>query len=534
MSASREKKQRQNDPDQVLTQKQRKEQEEQQAAKRKVMFYTVIGVIAAVLVVVLLVWHSGVFQRSATAVSVAGRDYHATDVAYYYASAMQEAYSTSYGTTFNPREDLRTQYVDAEQTQSYHDRFLQQAVDSLVTVAAMENAAQADGYTLTDDGRQQVDAAIEAMKASARQYGYDYSGFLKANYGQYMTPSAYKTCLERDMLINGYYELVQERNAVSEADEQDYYQANADTLDSYDFRVIYINGAAPSGTDADGNPVEPTEAESAAALRAAKLQADRFAQAVEEARNPEDTFVELAPDYVSDSDRENYETNPDYSLAEAMVGSNAAYYGGAYFSWLSESGRKSGDVTVVESGSGYYVVLFLDRYLEEGGTADVRHILIKAELAAEDDPATADVDESKVPTQAALDAAKAEAQALLDQWKSGEQTAESFGALATEHSDDSGSASNGGLYEAVYHGRMFPGFNDWILDPARQPGDTTLIENPQEGQQGWHVVYFQGWNTPLWQSTASDAVLSERMTQWLDGLTEGLEATQGSGVQYVG
>jgi len=533
MSASREKKQRQNDPDQGLTQKQRKEREEQQAAKRKGMLYAAIGVVVAVLVVVLLVWHSGIFQRSATAVSVAGRDYHATDVAYYYAAAMQEAYSTSYG-AFDPRGDLRTQYVDANQTMSYHDRFLQSAVDSLVTVAAVENAAQAEGYTLTEDGRQQVEAAIEAMKASARQYGYDYAGFLKANYGQYMTPSAYKTCLERDMLINGYYDLMQERMAVSEEDEQAYYQEHADTLDSYDFRVVYINGSAPSGTDSDGNPVEPTEEESAAALQAAKLQADRFAAALREARDPEAAFVELAPDYVAESNRESYENDPDYSLAEAMVGSNVNYYGSAYASWLMEEGRAKGDVTVVESGSGYYVVLFLDRYLEKGNTADIRHILIKAELAAADDPATTEIDESKVPTQAALDAARAEAQALLDQWNAGDRTAEAFGALAEEHSDDTGSSSNGGLYTGVYYGQMFPAFNDWILDPVRQPGETTLIENTQSGQQGWHAVYFQGWNTPLWRTTASDAVLNERMTDWLDGLTEGLEATQGSGVQYVG
>ena len=45
MSASREKKSRQSDPTQGLTQKERKELQEQQAAKRKAVVYTVIGVI---------------------------------------------------------------------------------------------------------------------------------------------------------------------------------------------------------------------------------------------------------------------------------------------------------------------------------------------------------------------------------------------------------------------------------------------------------------------------------------------------------
>ena len=54
MSASREKKSRQSDPTQGLTQKERKELQEQQAAKRKAVVYTVIGVIVAVLVLSLI------------------------------------------------------------------------------------------------------------------------------------------------------------------------------------------------------------------------------------------------------------------------------------------------------------------------------------------------------------------------------------------------------------------------------------------------------------------------------------------------
>lgn len=84
MSASREKKSRQSDPTQGLTQKERKELQEQQAAKRKAVVYTVIGVIVAVLVAALLIWHSGIFQRGKTALTVGGRDYSVTDVNYYF------------------------------------------------------------------------------------------------------------------------------------------------------------------------------------------------------------------------------------------------------------------------------------------------------------------------------------------------------------------------------------------------------------------------------------------------------------------
>ena len=138
------------------------------------------------------------------------------------------------------------------------------------------------------------------------------------------------------------------------------------------------------------------------------------------------------------------------------------------------------------------------------------------------------------PTQEALDAAKAEAEDLLAQWESGERTAESFGALAEAHSDDTGSNTNGGLYEAVYDGQMFAGFNDWIFNDEHTQGDTGLIENTQSGQQGWHVIYFQSWNDPKWTISVRNTLLNDQLTAWVNGLTEGLEVVEGSGLSYVG
>ena len=234
-----------------------------------------------------------------------------------------------------------------------------------------------------------------------------------------MIRSAYKTCFERNALVNGYFMSIRAAQEVTDSELEAYYKENAASLDSYDYRTIYVDGTAPSATDADGNTVEPTEEERTAALQAAKAQADRFAALVEEAADKEAEFIKLAPDYVTESRKANYEEDPDYSLAKGINGgnlsSNAMYYGLTYATWLMEDGRKAGDVTVVESSSGYYVVLFLDRYLEEGNTANIRHILVKAELTQEDDASTEDVDESRIPSQEALDAAKTEIDSLLAQ-----------------------------------------------------------------------------------------------------------------------
>lgn len=535
MSASREKRQRQNDPNQGLTQKQRAELNEQKAAKRKATTYTVIGVVIAVLVVALLVWHSGIFQRRVTAVSVAGRNYNVTDVQYYYRSAVIEEYYTelySTGTaSFDPSGDLKTQYVDEEQTQSYYDYFLEQVMDTLTEVAVLENAADEAGYTLDEEGQATVEQNITSNRSSAEQSGYpNFAGFLKANFGRFMTVNAYKTCVERQVRTDSFKAAYLDQVEVTSDEIQTYYDENSASLDSYDFRYLFISGSAPSTTDADGNTVAATDEEKQQAMEDAKEKADAFLAALQASSDPEATFIELAPDYASESSKQNYIDNPDTSLTSAMVGSTLANY--TYGSWLMDDARAAGDSGVVEASAGYYVVLLLDRYLDETPTADIRHILIKAELTQEDDPATTDVDESAVPTQEAIDAAKVEAESLLAQWEAGDKTAESFGELANANSDDPGSNKNGGLYENVYKG-YFKIFDEWLFGQSHQPGDTALIENTNSGQQGWCVVYYQAENVPVWMSSADDALRTEAQTAWLDGLMEGLEAVQGDGIKYV-
>ncbi|MDQ9759347.1 peptidylprolyl isomerase, partial [Acinetobacter baumannii] len=65
---------------------------------------------------------------------------------------------------------------------------------------------------------------------------------------------------------------------------------------------------------------------------------------------------------------------------------------------------------------------------------NVRHILIKPEVT----------EGAEGPTDEQKEAARAKAQDILDQWKAGNATEESFGALAKEHTEDPGSKEAGG------------------------------------------------------------------------------------------
>ena len=127
---------------------------------------------------------------------------------------------------------------------------------------------------------------------------------------------------------------------------------------------------------------------------------------------------------------------------------------------------------------------------------DVRHILIPVEQAT---------DKEEQVEESDWQACQKKAQEVLDAWLAGEATEESFAKLAEEHSSDSGSNTNGGLYTGVQKGEMLDTFDAWCFDETRKVGDYGLVKTVH----GYHVMYFAGseeyWhavcreNVPYWQ-----------------------------------
>lgn len=152
-----------------------------------------------------------------------------------------------------------------------------------------------------------------------------------------------------------------------------------------------------------------------------------------------------------------------------------------------------------------------DAYAENGLAkgedlyVDVRHILVtpKGGTTGEDGTVTYSEDE--------WEACRLAAQAILDEYMGGEMTADSFAALANEHSEDPGSNTNGGLYTNVEVGQMVKPFEDWCFDASRAEGDVGLVKT----EYGYHVMYFVN-SEKIWYATARADLLAERGTELLD------------------
>lgn len=105
-----------------------------------------------------------------------------------------------------------------------------------------------------------------------------------------------------------------------------------------------------------------------------------------------------------------------------------------------------------------------DEVREQHPTIAVRHILTKAVA-----------DENGAYTDEAKEAAKAKAEEIYNEWLTGDATEESFAALAEQYSEDSGSNTNGGLYNSITPGQTVPEFDAFCFDDARTPGDTGIV-----------------------------------------------------------
>lgn len=145
---------------------------------------------------------------------------------------------------------------------------------------------------------------------------------------------------------------------------------------------------------------------------------------------------------------------------------------------------------------------------------NVRHILI-APVA--DEGAEKDKDGNPVLTDANWATALKQAEDLLAQWKAGDATEDSFAALAKDNSTDTGSASNGGLYENVYPGEMQQEFSDWCFDAARKVGDTGIVKT----KYGYHIMYFSAFgDQTYWYSKAESDYVKDRQQKTMEDLVE--------------
>ncbi|MDE6589896.1 MAG: peptidyl-prolyl cis-trans isomerase, partial [Oscillospiraceae bacterium] len=372
--------------------------------------------------------------------------------------------------------------------------------------------------------KENLDARIAAVKAQAASYNVSYSAYLQSVFGPYMSTGVYEKMVQRTLLANLAYtdKGTELSESYTEADLTAYYDKddNADTLDTFTYSYLYFTPADVETKDADGNDIdqETIDTKKELALAEAKSNADEALASLKGGSS----ISSLVSKYKLD--------DKNYADHTASVGSGRI--NSTFQEKLLE--LKDGESALVENGtSGYYVVTFHGRERVEDPTKDVRHILALAETTTDENGSVVE------PTQEAWDAAKEKIEAIQAEWEAGDKTEDSFAALANEKSDD-GDGTSGGLYTKIDVGDIYvPEFLEWIFADGRNVGDTGIVQHSAADSDsnkywGYHFMYLVGDNEPLWMRSARNALTSEALTSWQEGLNSSCATNLADGANYLG
>ena len=525
MSASREKKSRQElnstgwtDPKTAREAQQRREE------RRSSILYGVIAVVFVLVAITVIVWKSNIIQKTATAATIDGQKYTAAEVTFHYQNVYRNFINNNYTMlaygmlSLDPSTSLSVQPIgegdaamlnmDSDAVgKTWESYFVDQALEQMAVIQSVLKTAKDEGFAYSDSVQEKYDADMETLRSNASASGVSVDRYLQANLGGIMTEKVYGQRLMATLQYEAYATSKQESLTYSDAELEDAYKASRNAYDRVDYEYVTVSGTAESTTDAEGNTVEPTEEETAAAMEAAKAKAE-----------------EILTAYNSGASLESL-ADPDNGVTYSHP-ETASYAENPTLEWVFDDARKAGDTKVIENAASYTVALFHSKSRFEYNTVDIRHVLISPEattLSSEDEGYQADVDAKRAD-------AKAKAEELYAQWQSGGATEDSFADLARENSAD-GNAAKGGIYTEVYQGQMVPTFNDWCFDAGRNPGDNGIVES----DYGYHTMYFIGQSTPYWKVQVRDNLVNAAMDEWYETFAQDHTITKSdSGMKYVG
>ena len=463
-----------------------KRKEEKEKEKKEERISTAVGIVFLVALVCLVASFPirTYLATHETYVVINGEKVNKVEFDYVYNTAKNN-YITQYGSYLSyfgldTSKDLSTQmYSD---TLTWQDYFEQNAVESLKQNKALMAEAKAAGFTY--DTTDEYNTFKETIKTSAASAGVSDKEYVRSIYGSYATMGRIEEYVKNDMVMNAYYQKLQEDNAPSDDEIQSYYEENKATYDSVDYRLTTIEADLPTEPTELADPVEETAADTTGTTdgtTAADSTQDTAYQPsdAEIAKAMEDAKV-LADDAEQTvaKDGEAHE-NEKKSSVNYMISD-----------WLFDDARKAGDTTVITNDNShcYYVVAFEKRYLDETPSADVRVIIPTEDKNGEE---------------------------ILEEWKNGAATEDSFAELCKKYTQDTSAVENGGLFEQVTKTGMTEELSNWIFDSSRQTGDTVAITVSDTT----YVLYYIGQDQPEWKINIKNTLVSDTMSQHMQDIT---------------
>ena len=453
--------------------------------KKKYTWIKLIVGLCVVLCLVLTVLESSFLLRLLPAVKIGNDSYSVAEYNMMYTQSVNEVYTNLQNSlgeyaayVLDTQKPLKDQQYSEDQT--WADYVKDTTIETLTTVTALYDEAKENGYEMDKSYTDQINAAWESMKSASVSAGYTANDYVSMLYGKGVNEKVYKSMMEKYYYAFSYGASYNEAIEISQEEMDAQYKENAKDYDRITYRSVFVSGMASEGTDAD------------AAMAAAKAKAEAILAA------------ENMDDYVENELDSEFLTHrfAAYTSAPTEVAD-----------WVFDQNRKAGDVEMIESNAGYYVVEYVEKGDLHYHTVSVRHVLVKPEDTED---------------EGAWKLAKEKADGYMQTYNDLGGGENNFANIAMAYSED-GSQSVGGLYTNIYKGQMVEEFEDWCFDPARKPGDTDIIRT----EYGYHLMYFVEEGEDFYDYLVGGTIRSEKYVTYVDELMDGYTVEEGAGMPFA-
>lgn len=402
----------------------------------------------------------------------------------YQAQYYQYYYQTSsYDLSLTPEEQTQTT-KDADGNEiTWVEKLHEDTLEIIQLHKAYYNEALKMGLKLTKADEAFIDKQIEDLRDEAKSAGsnssssnsenkvtYSLNAYLRKVYGGSINERFLRKQLKIQVLAQKY--LTERTNEIAkDYDQKDIdaeYKKDTTAYDFATFRAYTFKTTELTKEDKETD--DALKARQAKANAEVKKNANDFYNAV----TNDATFTAKAKELNKDTADYNVDKETKYSMLKSTAKST---FSEDAAKWLFDSSTKVGSKKLFsdEENGKYIVVLALSKPHQEQ-TVTARHILFQTK----DQNSGNDLSEEEIAKK------KTQAEDVLKKFNEGDKTEDSFAALANEYNEDTGSSSNGGLYEHIYPGQMVTEFNDWVFDANRKAGDVELVET----DYGYHIIYF--------------------------------------------
>lgn len=401
----------------------------------------------------------------------------------YQSQYYQYYYQTSngYDTSLSPEDQPQTTKDDDGNEISWVEKLHNDTIQLIQLHKTYYNKAVEAGLKLSKADEAYIDKQIESLREEAKSASkssekeqsnmtYSLNAYLRKVYGGAVNERFLRKMLKIQTLAQKY---VTQRTAeiAKGYDQKTIDEAYKKDTSSYDIVTFRVYTFQTQTLTAEENETDDAlKARQAKADAEVKKNANDFLNAVKD----ENSFIAKAK--AANKDDESYDADKSTKLT------NVKSYVSQNFSedianWLFNSTTKDGSKKLFsDEDNGKYTIVLAVKGPHQEKTVSVRHILF----------ATKDQSTNEALSAEEIANKKAKAESTLKKFNEGDKSEDSFAALANEFTEDTGTNTNGGLYENIYPGQMVSAFNDWIFDSKRKTGDVDIVET----EFGYHLIYF--------------------------------------------